>query len=168
MIDAVFCAVHKLIATSELGILRLSQLTGQNIYQTHPDRKFRSPNELMLPSLGDGNLHRSARPSAHGIEDDSGLVVDRVVGIIGKNGSKPGLAAHVACGSVKPSFGRLALPRGEAFSIDASLIKADASPAAMHIALRSQYPARGVALSEAFVARAAEYKVIGILLQNQR
>src|SRR5580704_5940370 len=34
--------------------------------------------------LSDGNLHGSVCPSAHGIDDDAGLVVDQVVRIIGK------------------------------------------------------------------------------------
>jgi hypothetical protein len=34
--------------------------------------------------LGDGNLHGSVCPSAHGIDDNAGLVVDQVVRIIGK------------------------------------------------------------------------------------
>jgi hypothetical protein len=34
--------------------------------------------------LGDGNLYGSVCPSAHGIDDDAGLVVDQVVRIIGK------------------------------------------------------------------------------------
>ena len=34
--------------------------------------------------FGDGNLHGSICPSAHGIDDDAGLVVDQLVRIIGK------------------------------------------------------------------------------------
>ena len=34
--------------------------------------------------LGNGNLYGSVCPSAHGIDDDPGLIIDQVVSIIGK------------------------------------------------------------------------------------